>query len=199
MVEKQSMLRERTREVIREDITRVAVRLFLDRGYEATTIDDIADTVGMSQRSVFRYYPTKKDIVVGKFGRGADDMLTALRARPGDEPAWLALRRMFDVVDTAGNPDAHRVQRMIFDTPELLSEYLRTLHDAQTRAGEFLIERASTTSSPYTPDDPTPRALAAAAFGCLITAQESYLRTADEAREFAPYIDRAMNAVILLG
>lgn len=192
------MLRERTRAVIREDITRVAIRLFLDSGYEATTTGDIADAVGMSQRSIFRYFPTKKDIVVGKFGRGADDMLSALHARPLDEPAWRSLRCMFEAVDSPGDPDSHRVQRMIFNTPDLLSVYLRTLHEAEIRASKLLVERAVATSTPYAPDDPAPRALSAAAFGCLVTAQEMFLSSAGRGRSLAPHIDRAMNAVISL-
>lgn len=196
MAERESPLRARAREVIREDIARVAVGLFLDRGYEATTIDDIAKAAGMSPRSVFRYSPTKRDIVVGKFGRGVDDMLAGLRSRPAGEADWVSLRRMFDVVDTTDDPDSPRVQRMIFETTELLSEYLRTLHDAQRRAGAHLVDRAAATDAPYAPDDPTPRALAAAAFGCLLTAQESFLASDDGAGALAPHLDRAMDAVI---
>lgn len=199
MTEKRSALRERTREVIRDDITSVAVQLFLEHGYDATTTDHIADAVGISQRSVFRYFPTKQDIVVGKFGRGVDDMMTALEARPADEPAWDSLRHMFDAATSNGGLDSYQVQRMIFETPELLSVYLRTLHDAQVRASEVLIDRAAATSTPYPPDDPASRALAAAAFGCLIAAQEMFLGSGSTERGLAPHLDRAMDAIIALG
>lgn len=191
-------LRQRTREAVRADITTVAVSLFLEHGYEDTTIDDIAGAVGMSPRSVFRYFPTKEDIVVGKFAAGAERMLEIIRARPAEEQPWLSLRRMFDVADTALVPGDYALQRMIFDVPALLSVYLRTLHATQTRVAEVLIQRAATAGQAYEHDDPSPRALAAAAFGCLIAAQESLLSSEQSTGEFEDVLDRTMNVVIRL-
>lgn len=199
MGETQPSLRQRTREAVRADITAVAVALFLEHGYEATTIDDIAGAVGMSPRSVFRYFPTKEDIVVGKFAAGAERMLEILRARPAEEQAWLSLRRMFDVAETARDPGVDALQRMIFGVPALLSVYLRTLHTTQTRVAEILIQRAATAGLPYELDDPSPRALAAAAFGCLIAAQESLFSSEQGTGELEGLLDRTMSVVIPLG
>ncbi|WP_375002553.1 TetR/AcrR family transcriptional regulator [Aeromicrobium sp. CTD01-1L150] len=190
-----SSLRQRTRDAVRADITTAAVGLFLERGYDATTIDDIAGAVGMSPRSVFRYFPTKEDIVVGKFAAGAERMLEVLRARPAEEQPWLSLRRMFDVVDTAREPDIHALQQMIFGVPALLSVYLRTLHVTQARVADILIQRAAAAGQPYERDDPSPRALAAAAFGCLLAVQESQLDSEQDA-ELERLLDRTMNFVI---
>ncbi|MGO2111045.1 MAG: TetR/AcrR family transcriptional regulator [Pseudoclavibacter sp.] len=176
----------------------MAVDLFLEHGYEATTIDDIAGAAGMSQRSVFRYFPTKEDIVVGKFAAGAEHMIEILGARPAEEDAWQSLRRMFDVVETAHDPGTRDLQRMIFETPALLSVYLRTLHTTQTRVAEILIERAANAGQPYERDDPSPRALAAAAFGCLIAAQESLLNSEHNSGDLVGILDRTMNVVISL-
>lgn len=201
MVEQRGTLRERTRQAVRHDITAVGVALFLEQGYEATTIDDIAGAVGMSQRSVFRYFPTKEHIVAGKFTRGAEDMLAALRARPADESAWHALRRMFDVIDDSDDEEIRTVQQLIFATPALLSMYLRTLHDTQRTAVEIIVERAASAGRPYAADDPTPRALVAAAFGCLVATQETSLDTtqADTTQAdttLASTLDRAMGALL---
>jgi len=48
-------------------ITRVALRLFSANGFEATTVEDIAAAVGTHRRTVFRYFPSKNDIVWGDF------------------------------------------------------------------------------------------------------------------------------------
>lgn len=199
MRSEQPGLREITRQAVRTQITETANALFVERGYERTTIDDIAAAVGMSQRSVFRYFPSKEDIVVGKFDLVADGMLGILAARPIDEPVWLSLRRCFDLlvpyVDAPGKRDvAEPMQRIVFDTPHLLARYLEKLQRMQDAVVTALRERADERGEAYSVDDPTPRAIAAAAFGCLVAAQHSWL--ADDGRgSFAAAIDRAMAAV----
>ncbi|ROO52045.1 TetR family transcriptional regulator [Micromonospora sp. Llam0] len=195
MTGKQPTLRERTRRAVQRDIADAALRLFVSRGYDATTIDDIAAAVGMSQRSVFRYFPTKEDIVVGKFDLGADGMLDNLRERPADEPVWMSLRRLFDIVDTTDQQQVSKpVQRVILETPALLAVYLRKLQSMQHAVVAVLRERAAAAGAPYAADDPTPGALAAAAFGCLVAAQHAWLAATTE-HSLADYVDRAMAAL----
>src|SRR4051812_16462686 len=118
----QLSLRERTRRAVQKEIGEAALALFVERGYDATTMDDVATAVGMSQRSVFRYFATKEEIVVGKIDLGADVMLDTLRARPADEPVWTSLRRLFDLVDDASEQEVNRpIQRVMFETPALLA------------------------------------------------------------------------------
>lgn len=52
--------RERKRRQTRERIESAALRLFLDRGFEATTIEDITEAADVSKRSFFDYFPAKK-------------------------------------------------------------------------------------------------------------------------------------------
>jgi AcrR family transcriptional regulator len=192
-------LREITRQAVRKQITEAANELFVERGYENTTIEDIAAEVGMSQRSVFRYFETKEDIVVGKFDYVADDMLKALRARPHAEPLWESLRRCFDLlvpfVDAPGKAEvAEPMQRIVFETPNLLARYLEKLQRMQDAVVVAVCERAAAAGTPYAEDDPAPRAIAAAAFGCLVAAQYSWLSAAERG-SFAAAIDRAMASV----
>ena len=195
MMSTQSSLRERTRRAVQREIADAALSLFASRGYDATTIDDIAGAVGMSQRSVFRYFATKEEIVVGKLDLGAEDMLDVLRTRPADEPAWTSLRRMFDIVGTpdweAATKPAHRV---VFETPALLAVYLQKMHCIQDAVVDALLDRAEAAGTPYAPDDPAPRALTAAAFGCLGSAQHAWLASATD-DSLSSYIDRAMATI----
>ncbi|MFV2124235.1 TetR/AcrR family transcriptional regulator [Micromonospora sp. LOL_013] len=199
MTGKQPTLRERTRRAVQRDIADAALQLFVSRGYDATTIDDIAAAVGMSQRSVFRYFATKEDIVVGKFDLGADDMLDNLRERPAGEPVWTSLRRLFDIVDASADTSGQQqvskpVQRVILETPALLAVYLRKLQSMQHAVVAVLRERATAAGASYAADDPTPGALAAAAFGCLVAAQHAWLASTTE-DSLADYVDRAMAAL----
>ncbi|MFF9521060.1 TetR family transcriptional regulator [Streptomyces achromogenes] len=192
-------LRELSRRAVREEITEAATALFAERGFEATTVDDIAAAVGMSQRSVFRYFATKEEIVLGHFGVVVDDMPAALRARPADEPVWTSLRRVLDVLVARAEAPGHQhraapVHRMVFETPALLAGYLQKLQQTQDAVVTGLRERAASAGAPYAPDDPTPRALAGAAFGCLVAAQHSWIASGGKG-SFAGALDRAMGAV----
>jgi AcrR family transcriptional regulator len=81
----------RTRQAAFAEIAEVAMDLFLEKGFEATTFDDIAAAVGISRRSLFRYFGTKEDIVL--WGMADEGALArdALAERPDDEPLWTSL------------------------------------------------------------------------------------------------------------
>jgi AcrR family transcriptional regulator len=180
-------LRERTRQAVRKEIAAAATALVIDRGYDATTIEDIAAGAGMSKRSVFRYFTTKEEIFAGKFDEGAARMLDILRERPPDEPVWTSLRQLFAVVDEPESTKA--IQRVIIETPALLAFYLQKLQGLQNAVVDVLKERRS-----YAATDPTPRALAAAAFGCLVSAQYTWLDDPSDT-PLIDYIDQAMAAL----
>ncbi|GAA2682264.1 MULTISPECIES: TetR/AcrR family transcriptional regulator [Actinosynnema] len=189
-------IRERARKALQREIGDAALALFVERGYEATTIGDIAEAVGMSKRSVFRYFATKEEIVVGKLDLAAETMLAALLARPAGEPVWTSLRRVFDLLDDSGGAGrAEPVHRVVLETPALLAAYLQKLQEIQEAVVGGLRERAETAGTPYAPDDPAPRALTAAAFGCLLAAQHAWL--APGARgTIGDALDRAMATLV---
>ncbi|WP_329057912.1 TetR family transcriptional regulator [Amycolatopsis sp. NBC_01480] len=192
---KQPGVRERTRRAVQRELGEAALALFVERGFEATTIDDIAAAVGMSQRSVFRYFASKEEIVVGKLDLAVDQMLETLRTRPAGEPAWASLRRLFDLLDEPGQQAiAEPVHRVVLETPALLAAYLQKLQQMQDAVVGGLRERAAAAGTPYAVNDPTPRALTAAAFGCLVAAQHSWLASGG-AGPLSDAVDRAMAAI----
>jgi AcrR family transcriptional regulator len=86
-------LSERKQESVREAIGAAASRLFLDQGFQAATIDDIAEAAGIGRRTFFRYFETKEDVVLWKFDQFARHVVTLIAARPAREQALLALQR----------------------------------------------------------------------------------------------------------
>jgi AcrR family transcriptional regulator len=84
-------LRERKKIKTRETIRHAAYRLFAEHGYEATTVEQIAEAAEVSPSTFFRYFPTKEDVVLTD---EYDDLFAAaLRDRPADEH-WLDSMRV---------------------------------------------------------------------------------------------------------
>lgn len=67
-------LRERKRRETLQRITEVGIRLFVERGYEATTLDDIAEAAGISRRTFFYYFKSKDEILL-QLQSGMGDMI----------------------------------------------------------------------------------------------------------------------------
>lgn len=80
----------------------VALGLFAERGFEATTLDDIAGAVGVGRRTLFRYFDSKNDIVWGDFDSVMKRLRTALVEQSESVPLMEALR--VGVVESNGYP-----------------------------------------------------------------------------------------------
>lgn len=77
-------LRERSKARRREAILRAAYELFAQRGFEATTVADIAEVAEVAPRTVRIYFPSKLDMALTHFSAFADRLGTALRQREGE-------------------------------------------------------------------------------------------------------------------
>ncbi len=66
------------------------MELFLKRGFEETTLDDIAAAAEISRRSFFHYFASKEDLVLAWQDASTDFPVAAIAARPADEPMLLA-------------------------------------------------------------------------------------------------------------
>jgi AcrR family transcriptional regulator len=95
-------LRERKKQRTREALIEVAFDLFGRQGFDATTVEEIAEAVEVSPRTFFRYFATKEDVVLSMLEDQLSAMYDGLAARPASEPVLTALRHaMVGVVRAA--------------------------------------------------------------------------------------------------
>ncbi|GAA2453146.1 TetR/AcrR family transcriptional regulator [Streptomyces macrosporus] len=128
-------LRERKKLRTRRAIRQAAYRLFAERGYDATPVDRIAEEAEVSPSTVFRYFPTKEDIVLTD---EYDPLVEEeLRGRPSDEPPVRAVREaLCSVLERVAEEDrdlaeVHRRVRLIRDVPAVRARWEE--HNAATR------------------------------------------------------------------
>jgi mycofactocin system transcriptional regulator len=157
------------------EVASVALGLFERNGFEATTVDEIAAAVGVSRRTVFRYFPSKNDMVWGDF----DWVLRRLRAEldevPPDEPLATALGRA--VVASNWYPEAElpdlRVRMTLITTvPALQAHSMLRYADWCRVVAEFAGQRLG-----EEPDDLVPQAIAHAALGTSMAAFGCWVRS----------------------
>jgi AcrR family transcriptional regulator len=85
-------LRERKKEHTRHAIEDAAFRLFAERGFQATTVADIAEAAEVAPRTFFAYFPSKEDVLFADFDTTFDSFVACLRGRPPGESTFDALR-----------------------------------------------------------------------------------------------------------
>lgn len=164
---------DRTRRRVQEEVVDAALALFLEHGFEETTVDQVVAAAGISRRSFFRYFGTKEDIVFGDLAEQGPVILEALRARPDDEPIWDALRHAFGVLSTLVNPErGAAIGRLVTSSPALRAAHLeKHLRWQQVLAPE--VERRVGTGD--APPGLVGEAIVATALACLDAATAAWL------------------------
>ena len=128
-------LRERKKLRTRRAIAGAALRLFDERGYEETTISDIAAAADVSPRTFFSYFPSKDDVVFAEMDERLADVRAGLADRPSGETPLATFRRVSDALLQAiaaedGEYGAVQVS-LIRDRPSLQAQALKRLSDAE--------------------------------------------------------------------
>jgi AcrR family transcriptional regulator len=177
-------LRERKKQRTRESLLRVAIELFTDRGYEQTTVDDIADEVGVSQRTFFRYFAGKEEAALALHEMTVAHFVDGVRARPAHEPPLEALRQavlegwdtLHEVVDAVVPVERFLgMYRVIESTPVLLAAHLRRSAESEEVLTHVLAEREGLDGN----TDPRPRLLVAVFSGVMRVTERQWLTDGD--------------------
>ena len=119
-------LRERKKQQTRATIVDVASRLFLDQGYQQTTLARIAEEASVASSTFFNYFPTKVDIVFSLLDAAIDSAQRRITDRPDGETATLAIVAwLTEELPGVEQPYADSMRRfptIIASAPELVAE-----------------------------------------------------------------------------
>jgi AcrR family transcriptional regulator len=128
----------------RRELADAAARLFIERGYDATTVEDIVAEVEISARTFFRYFGSKEEVVASLLRWGVEEMVGALQAVPADRPLLEALDAAVTTAcqHAAENPVQTRsFLRMVRDTPTLRARRMHETYGQQQSLAICLGER----------------------------------------------------------
>lgn len=111
-----------------EHISDVAIDLFMTRGFDEVSVDDVAAAAGIARRTLFRYYPSKNALPWGDFDAHLDHMRTLLDDADPDVPIRQALRTALLAFNDFDDGERHRQRmRLILET-EALQAYSMTMY-----------------------------------------------------------------------
>jgi AcrR family transcriptional regulator len=162
-------IQERKRDLVRQEIARAAWLLFAARGYERTTVDEIAREAGVSRRTFFRYFTSKEDVVVGTSDELAEEFLAAFSARPRSEPAIVSIQRALRPVVEARLSDPGEAVAIIRQLRESRT-LRRAMLERHARMEERLAALVARRTGANPRKDPTPALLAFVARALMDTA-----------------------------
>ncbi|MDT5118708.1 MAG: hypothetical protein QOE30_4447 [Mycobacterium sp.] len=185
-------LRDRQRAQIRADISLAAFRLFIERGYDAVTTEEIATAAGVSPRTLFRHVPTKEELLLAPVRHGGAAIVNLLEQRPASESPDVALitaiitrTRSFD------EADCQQWREALLAAPGLLDKV--TIHTPadKERALKLIAERMGAN-----PDvDIRPGLLVQLAFAAADFGFQQWVRQAMTPRPLDRYVTEALEAI----
>jgi AcrR family transcriptional regulator len=185
-------LHQRTKDRMRAEAADIAIRVFLDRGFDDVTVDDLCAAVGLSRRSFFRYFKAKEDIVLAHLADVAEKCLANFSSRPGQEELWLALRRSMDPFVrqvSANSARALALLRLIQDSPTLRAAHLDRVDRWRAGLAAAVVRRRGLENA-----DLHAAVLASAAMGALTAAVQQWADDPDPT-PLADLVDQAFAAI----
>jgi TetR/AcrR family transcriptional regulator, regulator of mycofactocin system len=183
-----SVARGRRPSTTRQDVARAGLDLFARQGFDETTVDQIAAAVGVSRRTFFRYFDSKRDVVWGEFGVELGRLRTLLAEGPADRPLMDVLRWAVVTTNRFGDGEIDELRtriRLIGTVPSLIA-HSAVMHDRwRTVVASFVAGRVGGSA-----EDLYPQTVAHATLGASVAAFNHW--AAGSSEELTVEVDRAL-------
>jgi mycofactocin system transcriptional regulator len=158
-------------------IEQAAFALFAEQGFDETTMEQIADAVGVGRRTLFRYFASKNDIPWGRFDESLDHFRDELAAQPHDLPIADAVHRCvvaFNAFDSEALPQHRARMTLILTTPTLQAHAALKYGAWRHVIAEYVASRTGTS-----PDDLLPRLVGHVSLALAVSGYEQWLADPD--------------------
>lgn len=159
------------------ELSHVALTLFVEHGFDETTLDDIAAAAGVGRRTLFRYFASKNDLPWGDF----DALLDRLRAYLDESPHELPLLDVlgaavveFNRVPTEEIPYHRQRMELLLNVPTLVAHSTLRYTAWRQVIAKYVARRMDVAI-----DSLAPQVIAWAVLGVSLAAYEQWLRSAD--------------------
>ncbi|MGM0344815.1 TetR family transcriptional regulator [Streptomyces sp. Adlamb9] len=136
-------LRERKRQRMYQEVSDTAVRLFLERGFDAVPVAEVAAAAGISKPTLFRYFPAKEDLVLHRIADHEDEAARVVAGAPDPVDAlrrhFLAgLERRDPVTGLNDHPQVLAFHTLLYGTPSLVARAYRHQERSEAALAEAL-------------------------------------------------------------
>ncbi|WP_336659844.1 mycofactocin system transcriptional regulator [Leucobacter sp. USHLN153] len=169
------------------ELSHIALTMFLERGFDETTVNEIAQEAGIGRRTFFRYFSSKNELPWGDFGSLLDNMRVRLSETDPAQPLADALRSAIISFNTFPEEerDTHRKRMWLLLNVPSLTAYSTLKYESWRRViAEFIGARRG-----ESPDSLTPQSIAWACLGLCLAAYERWL--ADDDSDLLLLLDSA--------
>jgi AcrR family transcriptional regulator len=141
VAEPQLSLRERKKLDTKRQVIHVANKLFRKHGYDAVTLEQIADTCVMSVRTILRYFTTKEGLALAVEHDLLEEFRSQLQMRETDAvTCWRNFHN--ETIHLMETPESRKRMQAIFSTPPLLAEFLRIAEGYQESLADAIAEES---------------------------------------------------------
>ncbi len=167
----------RPQSTTKAELSDLAITLFTERGFEATSVDDVAEAAGISRRTLFRYYPSKNALAWGDFAAHIADMRRQLAATPPSVPLGEDIRRVlisFNRVEEAATEAHRRRMHLLLKVPALQGHSMLMYDEWRQIVATHIARRLG-----LAPHDHVPQSLAWQFLGASMAAYDKWLAEPD--------------------
>jgi mycofactocin system transcriptional regulator len=181
-------LRGRPPHTSAREIEVVALALFSQDGFDATTVDQIAAAAGVSRRTFFRYFPSKAEVLWGQFDAEVATIAALLEQTSDGLPIMVAVREAVVAANAYRPEDIPELRvrmALINEVPELFAAAAAHYDRWERAVADFVAHRAGGAA-----DDLYPLALARATLATCRAAYEVWMARGDA--DLTSYLDRAL-------